>query len=290
MWNQIKSVLLLGSLTGILLLLGNLFGGQQGIIMAFTLAIMMNGIAYFYSDKLVLRMYNAQPLDRTHYGWIYEIVEELTRTMHIPMPKLWLIKTPMANAFATGRNPHHASVAVTTGILELLDKEELRGVLAHELGHVVNRDILVSSIAATLAAAIGYLANWLYWSAIFGSNRNRRDGQGASPIAMFFISFLMPIAASLIQLAISRSREYLADETGAKCCHDPLALASALKKLQQNVQYAHLDNENASQATTAHLFIVYPFTEDGFLISLFSTHPPMKERIKRLEQMHEKLF
>jgi len=290
MWNQIKTVLLLGSLTGILLFLGNLFGGEQGIFMAFMLAIFMNGIAYFYSDKIVLRMYGAQPLDRAQYGWIYEIVEELTHTMHIPMPKLWLINTPMANAFATGRNPKHASVAVTTGILNILDKEELRGVLAHELGHVVNRDILVSSIAATLAATIGYLANWLYWSAIFGGNRDRRDQGGTGPIAMLVISFLVPIAASLIQLAISRSREYLADETGARCCHDPLALASALKKLQQNVQYAHLDKQNASQASTAHLFIVHPFTEDGFLISLFSTHPPMKERIKRLEKMHEKLF
>jgi heat shock protein HtpX len=205
------------------------------------------------------------------------------------MPKLWLINTPMANAFATGRNPKHASIAVTTGILDLLDKEELRGVLAHELGHVVNRDILVSSIAATLAASIGYLANWLYWSAIFGGNRDRRNGS-TGPIAMMIISFLVPIAASLIQLAISRSREYLADETGAKCCHDPLALASALKKLQQNVPRAHLDQNNASQASTAHLFIVNPFTADSFLISLFSTHPPMKQRIERLERMHEKLF
>src|SRR5271155_1899667 len=146
MWNQIKTALLLGSLTGILLFLGNLFGGEQGIIMAFILAIFMNGIAYFYSDKIVLRMYGAQPLDRARYGWIYEIVEELTHTMHIPMPKLWLINTRMANAFATGRNPKHASVAVTTGILDVLDREELRGVLAHELGHIVNRDILISSI------------------------------------------------------------------------------------------------------------------------------------------------
>jgi heat shock protein HtpX len=289
MWNQIKTVLLLGSLSGILLLLGNFFGGEEGVIMAFILAIFMNGIAYFYSDKLVLSMYGAQPLDRTKYEWIYEIVEELTHTMRIPMPKLWLINTPMANAFATGRNPDHASVAVTTGILELLDKEELRGVLAHELGHVVNRDILVSSIAATLAGAIGYLANWLYWSAIFGGNRDRRNGS-TSPIAMMLISFLVPIAASLIQLAVSRSREFLADETGAKCCHDPLALASALKKLQQNVPRAHLDQNNASEASTAHLFIVNPFTTDGFLISLFSTHPPMKQRIERLEKMHEKLF
>jgi len=290
MWNQIKTALLLGSLTGILLFLGNLFGGEQGIIMAFILAIFMNGIAYFYSDKIVLRMYGAQPLDRARYGWIYEIVEELTHTMHIPMPKLWLINTRMANAFATGRNPKHASVAVTTGILDVLDREELRGVLAHELGHIVNRDILISSIAATLAAAIGYLANWLYWSAIFGGNRNRRDGGGTGPIAMLIISFLVPIAASLIQLAISRSREYLADETGAQCCHDPLALASALKKLQQHIPSAHLDPDNATQASTAHMFIVNPFTQDGFLISLFSTHPPMKERIQRLEKMHEKLF
>ncbi len=289
MWNQIKTALLLGSLSGILLFLGNIFGGEQSIILALVLAIAMNGIAYFYSDKIVLRMYGAQPLDRTKYEWIYEIVEELTHTMHLPMPKLWIINTPMANAFATGRNPQHASVAVTTGILNLLDKDELRGVLAHELGHVLNRDILVSSIAATLAATIGYLANWLYWSAIFGGNRDRRNGS-TSPIVMMLISFLVPIAASLIQLAISRSREFLADETGAKCCHDPLALASALKKLHQHMPYAHLDQKNASQASTAHLFIANPFTNDGFLISLFSTHPPMKQRIERLEKMHGKLF
>lgn len=290
MWNQIKTVLLLGSLSGILLFLGNIFGGQQGIEFALVMAVLMNGIAYFYSDKIVLRMYGAQALDRAQYGWIYEIVEELTHEMRIPMPKLWLINTPMANAFATGRNPSHASIAVTTGILSLLTREELRGVLAHELGHVVNRDILVSTIAATLAAAIGYLANWLYWSAIFGGNRSNRKDGGVSPLGMMFVSILVPMAASLIQLAISRSREYLADETGAQCCHDPLALASALKKLQYNVPNAHLDKQNASQASTAHLFIVNPFTQDGFLISLFSTHPPMQERIARLEKMHEKLF
>lgn len=291
MWmNRIKTALLLGALTGLFLFMGQIIGGTEGLQFAFVLAIITNAFAYYFSDKLVLRMYGAQPLDKDTYAWIYDIVQELAQDMHIPMPTLWLVQTPMANAFATGRNPSHASVAVTTGILEILNKDELRGVLAHELGHVKNRDILVSTVAATIAAAIGYIANWLYYASLWGYSGNNDRQREGNPFIMIIISLLMPVAAALIQLAISRSREYLADETGAAYGKDPLALASALKKLQEHVAYAHLNARDAEQTTTAHLFIVYPFAPDGWLVSLFSTHPPMQERIKRLEQMNHKLF
>lgn len=237
-------------------------------------------------------MYRAQKLDAEKYSWLYDIVQKLALTMKIPMPKLWLINTPMANAFATGRNPSHASIAVTTGILEVLDTHELRGVLAHELSHVKNRDILVSTIAATVATAIGYLANMIQYAAFWGSMSNDRRQRG-NPIFMLLVAMLMPIAAMLIQLAISRSREYLADETGSHYSHDPLALASALEKLHNNIPRAHMDNKDATRATTAPLFIVHPFTTNGWA-SLFSTHPPMRKRVERLqklyEQMHGKRF
>lgn len=286
--NKLKTFILLVSLSALLLLLGNLFGGMIGLQMAFILALVMNGIAYFFSDKIVLKMYNAKPLDKEEYGWIYEIVEELAHDMRIPMPKLWIINTPMANAFATGRNPSNASVAVTTGILSILDKDELRGVLAHELSHVKNRDILVSTIAATMATAIGYLASMIqhgaFWDSVRGENR-----KGSSPIGMFIIALLMPIAAMIIQLAISRSREYLADETGAHACHDPLALASALEKLHNHIPHAHMNNNDTQRASTAALFIVHPFTT-GSLLALFSTHPPMRARVERLQALHRKMF
>lgn len=286
--NKLKTFILLVSLSALLLLLGNLFGGMIGLQMAFILALVMNGIAYFFSDKIVLRMYNAKPLDKQEYAWIYEIVEELAHEMRIPMPKLWLIPTPMANAFATGRNPNNASVAVTTGILSILDKDELRGVLAHELSHVKNRDILVSTIAATMATAIGYLASMIqhmaFWDSVRGENR-----KGGNPIGMFVIALLMPIAATIIQLAISRSREYLADETGAHACHDPLALASALEKLHNHIPHAHMNNNDTQRASTAALFIVHPFTTDS-LMALFSTHPPMRVRVERLQALHRKMF
>ena len=283
--NKIKTVLLLAGLSGLLLLLGNLFGGQQGINIALVIALIINCIAYFFSESIVLRLYKAQRLDKTHYNWLYDIVYELAQTMKLPMPKLWLINTPMANAFATGRNPHHASIAVTTGILELLDRDELRGVLAHELAHIKNRDILVTTIAATIATAIGYLASMLRYAAFWGSiGSKRRNG---NPIVMLIIAIFMPIAATLIQLTISRSREYLADETGAHHSHDPLALASALEKLHHNISYAHLHNDDTQKASTASLFIVHPFTAHTWM-SLFSTHPPMQKRIARLQQIYEK--
>lgn len=287
-FNKVKTVILLAAMSALLLLLGNLFGGAAGLHFALILALIMNGIAYFFSDKIVLRMYGAQRLDENEYAWIYEIIQELRTKMNLPMPKLWLVHSPMANAFATGRNPDHASIAVTTGILRLLDRDELRGVLAHELSHVKNRDILVSTIAATLATAIGYLASMIQHLAFWDSISDRKRSNG-NPLIMLFVSILMPIAAMLIQLAISRSREYLADETGAECCHDPLALASALEKLQNHIPEAHLHNDDAQRASTAPLFIVHPFTSNSWT-SLFSTHPPMHKRIARLRQMYEKMF
>lgn len=280
-YNQIKTVFLLGSLSGIFLLLGGLLGGSTGLTYALILALVMNFVAYFYSDKIVLRMYKAQPLDRTEYAWIYETVADLAAKMKLPMPKLWLIPHPMANAFATGRNPQHACVAVTTGILKLLNKRELTGVLAHELSHVKNRDILVSTIAAVLATAIGYLASMLRFGALMGKGQ---DGKRVNPLFLFFAALVMPFAASLLQLAIARSREYLADETGANTCKDPEGLASALEKLHNHIPDASLNKQEVEKASTAPLFIVHPFSGSDWT-ALFSTHPPVEARIARLAKM-----
>lgn len=290
MWfNQIKTAALLASLSGILMIIGALIGGYDGIFMAFIISLVMNGIAYFFSDKIVLNLYGAKPLDRDRYHWIYTIIEDLTHKDKLPMPKLYLINTPMANAFATGRNPRNASVAVTTGILDILDKHELRGVLAHELSHVKNRDILVSTVAATLAQTIGFLANMMQYAVMWGGmSRNSDRNRGYNPLVLLIAAILMPIAATLIQLAISRSREYLADESGAEISQDPLALASALEKLEAHVRYAHLRNDDTVHAPTAHLFIVKPFT--GGIGALFSTHPPMTKRVERLRKLYETMM
>lgn len=289
MWNQIKTTILLASLSALLLSLGYLFGGTTGLHIAFFMALIMNGVSYFFSDKIVLNMYKATPLDKQQYAHIYTIVKDLAQRMQIAMPRLWLVNTPVANAFATGRNPNNASVAVTTGILSILDTEELRGVLAHELSHVKNRDILVSTIAATLATAIGYGAFMLRNAAFWGSYRADRDRNQPGPFTMILIGILMPAAASLLQLAISRSREYLADESGAQCTHEPLALASALEKLERNLPNAHFQPTEQDKASTASLFIVFPFTSNGIL-SWFSTHPPIAKRIARLREMAQKAF
>lgn len=286
-FNMLKTAILLIILSGLLALIGGIIGGVSGIQVALFLSLLMNGIAFFFSDRIVLSLYKAQPLDKEHYGWIYEIVEQLTRKMHLPMPKLWLVATPVANAFATGRNPHHASIAVTTGILSLLDAEELRGVLAHELAHIKNRDTLITTIAATFASAIGHLAYMLRHMAFWGSmNSDRRK---ENPFVLIIVSILMPFAATLVQLAISRSREYAADDTGARCSHSPLALASALQKLESNVKYAHMNAENTQQTSTASLFIVHPFTAHS-LSSLFATHPPTNKRVARLQELSKKMF
>lgn len=281
-WNQFKTVLLLSTLSGLLFLLGYGIGGSNGLVFAFIFSLIMNYVTYFFSDRMVLAMYQAQPLDRERFGNIYEMVEELCHTSQLPMPKLWYIPTSMANAFATGRNPEHASVAVTQGILDILDEHELRGVLAHEISHVKNRDILVGTIAATLATAISYLATMVRWSFIFGGSRDDRDHSNG--LGALVAAIVMPLAAMLIQLAISRSREYLADESGAQCCHDPLALASALEKLHQSTQVHHEEPPTPAHASAASLFIVYPFSAKG-LVNLFSTHPPMEKRVARLRKM-----
>ena len=284
-WNQIKTTFLLASLSGLLLLIGYWLGGYNGIFIAFILSMFINFVMYFYSDKLVLKMYGAKPLDQEQYEHVYEIVSELTQEMKIPMPKLWYIPTEMANAFATGRNPQHASVAVTKGILDILDVHELRGVLAHELSHVKNRDILIATIAATMATAIGYLASMLRWSIILGGRSNGNGNDRSNGFGAIFAAILMPIAALLIQLAISRSREYLADETGAKASHDPLGLASALEKLHDRSKKQKIKPSSPAQVSSASLFIVYPFSKEG-LVSLFATHPPMSKRVERLRKMN----
>jgi heat shock protein HtpX len=278
--NTFKSTLLLVTLTVFLILIGDRVGGRNGMVLAFGISLVFNFVTYFYSDKLALKMYNAQPATREQLPRAYAAVERLTAKQGIPMPKIYVLPTESPNAFATGRNPQHASVAVTHGILQLLDDEELEGVLAHELGHVKNRDILTSSIAATLAGAITMVARMGYWASLFGGygggGRDRQRGGGG--LTGLFMIILAPIAASLIQLAISRSREYEADATGAAVTGNPYALARALQKLDD---YSKRIPMQASPST-AHLFIVAPLLGSGGLGSLFSTHPPMKDRIQRL--------
>jgi len=270
MGNTFKTAFLLTALTLLLMFLGRAFGGQNGMLMALMIAVVMNFVSYFYSDKLALAMYRAQPVTREQLPQAYRIVEQLTQKMGIPMPKMYVIPSDSPNAFATGRNPQHASVAMTQGILQLLNDEELEGVLAHELGHVRNRDILISSIAATLAGAITYLA---HMGMFFGFGGRGRDDRGGGGI---FMLFLAPFAAMLIQLAVSRSREYQADESGAHYTGNPYALASALAKLDTYSKRTPLP----ATPSTAHLFIVQPFL--GGMGGLFQTHPPIAKRIERL--------
>ena len=273
--NTLKTAFLLTALTLFLIFLGAHFGGRNGMILAFFVAAGMNFFSYFYSDKLALSMYRAQPVTREQLPRVYQIMDRILPRMALPMPRIYVIPNDSPNAFATGRNPKHAAVAVTQGILNLLNDEELEGVLAHELGHVRNRDILTSSIAATLAGAITLLAQTARFASIFGGNRDSRgrmDGGG------LFMIILAPIAATLIQLAVSRSREYEADATGAHVTGNPYALASALQKLDA---YSRRLPMQASPST-AHLFIVAPFLGGASLANLFSTHPPMARRIERL--------
>ena len=276
--NTFKSTLLLVGLMLVLLAVGECFGGQNGLILAFVISVAMNFTAYFFSDKIALKMYRAQPVTRDQLPRAYEVVERLAAKDGIPVPKIYVIPTESPNAFATGRSPQHASVAVTHGILGLLDDEELEGVLAHELGHVKNRDILTSSIAATLAGAITLIARMGYWASLFGGYGGRggrgRNGGGLGALLMLIVA---PIAAALIQLAISRSREYEADATGAHTTGNPYALARALQKLEDYSKRVPLQ----ATASTAHLFIIAPLIGGG-VGSLFSTHPPTKERIRRL--------
>ena len=281
--NGFRTAILLAVLTALLIWLGDLFGGRQGAIMALVIAGAMNFISYWFSDKIVIKMYRGREVTAQDDPELYGLVQNIAQRANLPMPRVYTLPQDTPNAFATGRNPEHAAVAVTDGIRRILDKRELSAVLGHELAHVSNRDILVSTIAATLAGAISYLAQMAQWAAIFGGGRDR-DREGGSGIGLIVMMIVAPLAAMLIQMAVSRSREYGADEGGAKTTGDPLALASALRKLQMGAERIPLEASSATATATAHLFIVNPLTAGG-LASLFSTHPPMEERIQRLEAM-----
>jgi heat shock protein HtpX len=279
--NGLKTALMLGLMTGLLLFLGELFGGRNGLYLALLIAVGVNFFGYFFSDKMALSMYAAQPVtpaaNAEVYARVFPLVQSLTQRMELPMPKLWLIPDESPNAFATGRNPQHASVAFTAGILRLMNNSELEGVVAHELGHVKNRDILTSSVAATIAAAITFLARLSFW---FGGGRDDEDNRGSGWAGLLML-ILAPIAAMLIQLWISRTREYAADETSAHVTHNPSELISALTKLESGSKRIPMTDPNPA---TAHLFIVNPFTAGG-LARLFSTHPSTADRIARLQSM-----
>ena len=280
MLNSLKTVILLGALTGLLVFIGGAIGGQQGMILALMLAGAMNFASYWFSDKIVLRMYGANIVDERQAPEIYGIVKELARRAELPMPQVAVIPDQSPNAFATGRDPDHAVVAVTEGLMNLMNRDEVIGVLAHEMGHVKNRDILIGSVAATLAGAVMVLANMARWATIFGVGSSDDDEGGGGIAGLLFTAILAPIAAMLIQMAVSRSREYKADAAGAQLAGTPLGLANALHKLGVASQRLPMHAEPA----TAHMFIVNPLSGQN-LANLFSTHPPLDERIKRLQNM-----
>ena len=280
--NQIKTVILLGALTGILLGIGNLLGGKQGLLIGLIFAGGLNFVSYWWSDKIVLKMYKAKEADKNHHSDLYTTIREITSHAKIPMPKIYIIDTEQANAFATGRNPNHAAVAVTTGIMKILNKNELKGVLAHEIGHIKNRDILISTVAATIAGVISYLAMMARWGAIFGGFGGK-DNDNGGLVELLVLAIVAPIMAMIIQFSISRSREYLADSTGAKLIRDPYSLASALEKIHNNVNQNPMKKMGTTDAT-AHMFIHNPFKGKNIL-NLFSTHPATEERVKRLRAM-----
>ena len=278
--NYIKTGLLLAILTLILVWIGGIFGGGRGALIAFLLALVLNGISYWYSDKIVLALYKAKELPRDKFYHLYNLVEELTQTAGLPMPKIYMVENKSPNAFATGRNPQKAVVCVTRGLLELLDEDELKGVLAHELAHVKNRDTLTMTVTAAIAGAIMMLAYMARWAAIFGGYSKDREGSG-NIFSLLLVSIVAPIAALIVQLAISRSREYSADRQGAYFAKNPMGLANALKRLEK-AQKAY---PMKASPQTAHLFIVSPFRA-SFITNLFSTHPPIEERVKRLERLN----
>ena len=278
--NTAKTVLLMAVLTVLLVFAGNLIGGQGGMMIAFLFAIVMNFGSYWFSDKIVLRMYRGRELAQGDNPSLFQMVQELAGLAGLPMPRLYLIEGDQPNAFATGRNPEHAALAVTEGILKTLPPDQLRGVLSHELAHVKHRDILIGTVAATMAGAISMIAHMAQWALIFGGGRNSTDRDGGSPLGGLVMLIVAPIAAMLVQMAISRSREYEADAGGAQISGDPVSLANALRTLDRKAAEIPMD---ASPAT-AHMFIVNPLSGGG-LAKLFSTHPPMEERIARLEAM-----
>jgi heat shock protein HtpX len=279
--NGLKTTILLAALTGLLVLFGNYLGGTGGAFLALIIAAIMNFVTYWFSDKIVLSMYRARQIDSHQAPVLYRVVERLAERNMMPMPKVFIIDTESPNAFATGRNPAHASVAATSGILRLLNEDELEGVMAHELSHVKNRDTLTSTVAATIAGAITWIAQMTQWSVMWGGMRRSDNGGGVNLIGTLLMAILAPFAAALIQLAISRSREYAADESGAKMSGKPLSLASALEQLQRGTTAVPM---RAGNPSTSSLFIVNPFRGSG-LINLFSTHPPIEERIRRLEEI-----
>jgi heat shock protein HtpX len=276
--NIFKTAMLMVLLTLLLVFGGAALGGKSGMTFAVLIAFFMNFITYFFSDKIVLKMYKAREVSEAEAPVLHRIVRRLSQKAGMPMPKVYIIPDMSPNAFATGRNPEHAAVAATEGIMQLLTEDELSGVMAHELAHVRHRDILISTVAATVAGAISYLAQMAQWAMIFGGRRD--DDEGGSPIASIVMMIVLPIAAMLIQMAISRSREYAADEGGARLNGNPLALANALRKLQKGSQMIPM---HATPATS-HMMIVNPFS-GGMMMKLFSTHPPVEERIARLESM-----
>jgi len=277
MINQIKTALLLGALAGLMLLVGFLLGGQTGLTIALIIAILMNFSMFWFSDRIVLFIYKAKEADRNEHKELYKMVSELSKEAGMPMPKVCIVPSEQPNAFATGKGPKSAVVACTTGILKLLNKEELKGVIAHEISHVKNKDILITTIAATIAAVISYIAMFARFGAIFGGDDDNRG----NIISILILAILTPIIAMIIQLAISRSREYLADETGARLIKNPTALANALQKLEEGAKKTPM--RMGGQATSS-LFIVNPFSGGG-LFALLSTHPPMQKRIARLKEM-----
>jgi len=277
--NMFKTALLLGVLTALFVVIGGAMGGERGMLVAFVFALFMNFFSYWFSDKIVLAMYGARPIEESEAPGLYAMVRRLATRAAIPVPRVYLIESDSPNAFATGRSPQHAAIAVTSGIMRILDDEELEGVLAHELSHVTNRDVLISTIAATLAGAITYLAHMAQWAAIFGGSRSDDDERG-NPVALLFLAIVAPIAAMLVQLAVSRAREFQADASGARLAGRPWPLAKALEKLEVA---SHIRPMEANPAT-AHLFIVNPLSGQS-LMRLFSTHPPIEERIARLRAM-----
>ena len=284
--NTFKTAFLLTVLTLLFLGIGYLLGGHQGMVMAFAMALIMNLGAYWFSDKLVLAMYRAKPVTEAEAPVLVKTVRRLAQMAEIPMPKVYVIPTEAPNAFATGRSPRHAAVAATEGILQILNPEELEGVLAHELSHVHNRDILISSIAAAIAGAIYFLIDMARWGMMFGGSRDDREDRGGLQIvALIVISIVAPLAAMLVQMAISRSREYQADESGARLCRKPLALASALQKIQAIASKRPMEGANPA---TAHLFIVNPLSAQA-LMNLFSTHPPTERRVEILQNLAREL-
>lgn len=285
--NRFKTLVLMSLLAGVFMCCGYLLGGTTGLTLAFSIACLSNLVLYFFSDTIVLKMYQAQPFDHQKYPDIEPMVRALCEKMHLPMPRLWLINTPVANAFATGRNPKNSSVVFTTGILSLLEPHEIRGVIAHELSHIYHRDILVTTVAATIAMAISYIAQMAQHHLFFASFSQEERSNKRSTLGMIIAAILMPIVALLIKLGISRSREYLADEMGGHISHDPLALASALEKLHHNTEHVSFTSKNTAQEATASLFIVNPFSAKEFA-ELFSTHPSVEKRVAALKKQYAK--